>query len=58
MYANVKSLVKRFAGEKDGATMLEYGILAGLIAVVSIGVIATIGQDILSAFQAIEKELP
>ncbi len=53
MYQNVKSLVKRFAGEKDGATLLEYGLLVGLIAVVSITVITTLGTEIRDAFQSI-----
>jgi len=57
MYQVAKSLVKRFASEKDGATMVEYGIIVALIAAVSIAVIATIGTDILAAFQTIEGRI-
>ena len=53
MYQYAKSLVKRFAGEKDGAALAEYGLLLGLIAVVAIGVIANLGTEIEGAFQAI-----
>jgi pilus assembly protein Flp/PilA len=47
----------RFRTE-DGATMVEYGIMIALIAVISIGIIATIGTDLLSAFTDVEAELP
>ena len=42
----MRKLVKRFRRDEDGATMVEYGLLVGLIAlVVALG--ATIlGQDI------------
>ena len=45
LYA-LKPLVK----SERGATMVEYGILVALIAVVSIAVIATLGLDVLAAF--------
>jgi len=57
MYQVTKSLVKRFAGEKDGATMLEYGLLVGLVAVVSITVVTTLGTEIRDAFQAVVNAL-
>ena len=31
--------------DEEGATMVEYAILVGLISVVSIGVITTVGSD-------------
>ena len=34
---------------EEGATMVEYGIMVALIAVVSIVVITTIGTDLLAA---------
>ena len=45
LYA-LKPLVK----SERGATLVEYGILVALIAVVSIGVIATVGLDVLAVF--------
>jgi len=53
MYQYAKSLVKRFAGEKDGAALAEYGLLIGLIAVLCIGVVAALGTDIQAAFSQI-----
>jgi pilus assembly protein Flp/PilA len=37
--------IKRFVREEEGVTMVEYGLLAALIAVVSIAVITTIGTN-------------
>lgn len=47
-----------FADDERGATMVEYGIMIALIAVVSIAVIATIGTDLLAAFTSVEAQLP
>jgi len=49
----MRKLVKRFRRDEDGATMVEYGLLVGLIAlVVALG--ATIlGQDISTMFNNI-----
>jgi len=57
MYQYAKSLVKRFAGEKDGATLLEYGLLVGLIAVVSITIITSLGDEIRLAFVEIRDAI-
>jgi Flp pilus assembly pilin Flp len=34
----------------DGQDLLEYGLLAALIAIVAIGTVATVGQTIYSVF--------
>jgi pilus assembly protein Flp/PilA len=57
MYQVAKSLVKRFASEKDGAALAEYGLLIGLIAVVSIAAIALLGTEIRDAFTAIQEAI-
>ena len=38
---------------EEGATMVEYGIMVALIAVVSIVLIGTLGGQVAAAFQAI-----
>jgi Flp pilus assembly pilin Flp len=57
MYQYAKSLVKRFAGEKDGAALAEYALLAGLIAIVSIGTITALGGEISDAFQSLQTAI-
>ena len=48
----------RLAREEKGATAVEYGLLVGLIAVVIITIVATLGQELGSLFQDIVDELP
>lgn len=42
--------LKRFVREEEAPTMVEYGLLLALIAVVCIGVITTLGQSVLGVF--------
>jgi Flp pilus assembly pilin Flp len=44
-------------GER-GATMVEYGIVVSLIAVVSILVIGALGVDVFGAFNSAEDNMP
>jgi pilus assembly protein Flp/PilA len=45
--------IKRFGAEEDGVTMIEYGLLAALIAIVSIGFITTLGTNLKGVFQTV-----
>ena len=40
------NVIKRFVKEEEGATMVEYGLMVALIAVVCIIVIAALGQSV------------
>jgi Flp pilus assembly pilin Flp len=42
--------IRRRAAVEDGQDLLEYGLLAALIALVAIGVVTTVGQTIYSVF--------
>ena len=42
---------------EDGATAIEYGLIAGLIAVVIIGAVTLIGTDLVAAFTSITNAL-
>ena len=46
---DVTSRIRRLFAE-DGQDLLEYGLLAALIAIVAIGAIATVGTTIYSVF--------
>ena len=39
----MKKLFARFAADQSGATAIEYGLIAGLIAVVIISAVSTLG---------------
>ena len=43
----MRSSIKRFLHDEEGATAIEYGIIAGLISVAIVGVLA--GEDGLGA---------
>lgn len=48
---------KRFLREDEGATMVEYGLMVALIAVVCILAVSTIGKNLNSVFNDIASEL-
>ena len=49
--------VNKFARNENGATAIEYGLIAGLIAVVIIVAVTTIGTDLTAKFTAIGDAL-
>lgn len=49
--------VKNFAREEDGVTAIEYGLIAALIAVVIIGSVRLVGQNLDLTFAAIAAAL-
>ncbi len=52
------SHVMDFVNDEEGATAIEYGLLAALIAAVIIGVVTTIGTKLNTAFTTINSKLP
>ncbi len=50
--------VRRFAKSEDGATAIEYGLIAALIAVVIIGGITAVGTGLDTLFTDISTALP
>ncbi|WP_424982289.1 Flp family type IVb pilin [Maritalea sp. S77] len=50
-------LVKRFLNDESGATAIEYGLIAALIAVVIIGAATALGDSLIGIFNQITTEL-
>jgi pilus assembly protein Flp/PilA len=50
--------VKRCAADTGGATAIEYALVAGLIAMVVISVVATVGTKLSSTFYASMASAP
>jgi len=46
-------MIQRFIRDEEGATAIEYGLIAALIAVVIIGAITTLGTNLSTTFQTI-----
>jgi pilus assembly protein Flp/PilA len=53
----MKTLFSRFASDESGATAIEYGMIAALIAVVIIGALRTVGTSLSAKFSAISGNL-
>jgi pilus assembly protein Flp/PilA len=51
------SLVKKFLNDDSGATAIEYGLIASLIAVVIIGAVTTVGNKLTTTFTEISSNL-
>jgi len=48
------ALVIRFLQDAKGATAVEYGLIASLIAVAIVGVIVTIGADVSALLRSVD----
>lgn len=53
MHKNISNFLKN----DSGATAIEYGLIAGAIAVAIAGIAATVGGDVLGEFTAISTAL-
>lgn len=53
----MSKFVSRFMKNESGATAIEYGLIAALIAVVLVAVMGTLGSGLTTAFGKIEDEL-
>lgn len=49
--------VQEFLRREDGPTMTEYALMVALIAIVSIGVVTTLGSEISTVFDTIKNSL-
>ena len=53
----MKTLVNRFISDESGATAIEYGLIAALIAVAVIAAIQAVGTQLSGTFSQIESGL-
>jgi len=53
----MQKFLSRFRRDESGVTAIEYGLIAGLIAVVIIGAVTTVGTDLTAKFTAIATAL-
>ena len=51
------NILNRFAKDESGATAIEYGLIAGLISVVIIVMVGTIGTKLNARFTSISSGL-
>ena len=53
----MKTLLNRFVRDESGATAIEYGLIAALIAVVIIGIVRTVGGSLVTVFTSVNNGL-
>ena len=53
----MSSTISKFIKDESGATAIEYGLIAGLIAVVIITAVSTVGTSISAKFKAVSDNL-
>jgi pilus assembly protein Flp/PilA len=53
----MKTLFSRFASDESGATAIEYGMIAALIAVVIIAALKTLGNNLSNKFTQITTNM-
>ncbi len=53
----MSKFVSRFMNDESGATAIEYGLIAALIAVVIIGAVTTLGTTLSSKFATISNSV-
>jgi pilus assembly protein Flp/PilA len=54
---SMNKIFARFIKDESGATAIEYGLIAGLIAVAIIGALTTLGTNLGSKFNAVASNL-
>lgn len=57
MFTSLVSSARALKSDKRGISALEYGLLAGLIAVVLIGVLTTFGTDLSNLFTGVANDV-
>ena len=53
----VLQLINRFRRDDEGAALVEYGMLVGLIAVICVVAVTTLGTEVSAAFSKIASSL-
>jgi pilus assembly protein Flp/PilA len=49
----MSNMMKKLAGNRNGATAIEYGLIAGLIAVVIITAVTLVGTNLTGTFNTV-----
>jgi pilus assembly protein Flp/PilA len=53
----MKTFISKFMSDESGATAIEYGLIAALIAVVIIGAVGALGGQLTTTFESVTTGL-
>lgn len=51
------TLVRRFIRDEKGATAIEYGLIAALVAIAAITALGAVGSELTNTFNKVKTEL-
>jgi len=51
------SLIRKLVADENGATAIEYGLIAAMIAIAIIGVLRTVGVSLVETFMLVGSSL-
>jgi pilus assembly protein Flp/PilA len=54
---NIMDTINRLINDESGATAIEYGLIAGLVAVAIIAALSALGTSLTSLFTSVSDEL-
>lgn len=54
---SMNAKIRNFISDESGATAIEYGLIAGLIAVAIVAILTTVGGNLLTTFTTIANAL-
>jgi len=58
MELSMAKFISRFAHDESGATAIEYGLIAALVAVVLVTALSAMGNKLSGTFQKVSDNLP
>jgi pilus assembly protein Flp/PilA len=53
----IKNMLKKLRKSEDGATAIEYGLIAALVAIVTIGALTSVGDELNTTFDNVQSQL-
>ena len=53
----MRNLMKKLAGNRNGATAIEYGLIAGLVAVAIVVAVTATGTNLTSLFGTVNTDI-
>lgn len=51
------TMIKKFIRDDEGATAIEYGLIAALVSVAIIGILGTLGDNLIGTFTTVSDSL-
>lgn len=51
------TLIRKFIRNEEGATAIEYGLIAALVAIAAIGALTAVGSQLTATFEGVEGKL-